>query len=460
MNDAASATSPDGAATIAARMDRLPITPLHRRVTAVIGLGLFFDLYEVFLAGTLSATLKHKFNLDGTGLTLLLSSAFLGMFLGAIVIGRISDRLGRRPAFLLSMSVYSVFTFAAAFSPNPATLVALRFLAGTGIGAEPPVSDTYLGDMLPPRYRGRFTAWAYTLSFLAVPAAGFLGFYLVPRAPFGFDGWRWMFLFGALGAVIMFFARRGLPESPRWLASVGRHDEADAIVTGMEDAARERGLPLPPPVATASAADDERVGLRDLLRPALRGRTVMMVVMQFFQTWGYYGFGTLVPIVLVGKGYDVVTSLGFLGVTYLGYPVGSLISLPIIDRVERKYLIVASVTLMAVFGVAFGFADGTAMILVLGFAYTAVSNIFSNAYHVYQAEVFPTRVRGTASSWAYSLSRLSSALMPFILVPVLHHGGSGALFAVVAAAMAMVALSVGLLGPRTTGRALGEVNAG
>jgi len=452
---------PPDAASIGARLDRLPITPMHRRVTAIIGLGLFFDLYEVFLAGTLAVVLKQQFRLSGTGLTLLLSSVFLGMFLGAILIGRISDRIGRRPAFLLSMSVYSVFTLAAAFSPGAGALVASRFLAGVGIGAEPPVSDAYLGDMLPARYRGRYTAWAYTAAFLGVPAAGFGGHWLVGREPLGFDGWRWLFLLGAMGAVIMFFLRRRLPESPRWLATVGRHDEADAIVTTMEEQARRRGLPLPDPeTPTAAAREADGKGrVRELFGPGLRRRTGMMVVLQFFQSWGYYGFGTLVPIVLAAKGYDIVTSLAFLGVTYVGYPIGSLLSLPVIDRVERKHLIVVSVVLMAGFGIAFGYADSPAQIMAVGFAYTAVSNVFSNAYHVYQAEVFPTRVRGTAASWAYSLSRLSSALMPFILLPILEHRGQTALFAVVAAAMTGVAIAVGGFGPRTTGLALDEVNA-
>ena len=215
--------------SIAARMDRLPITPLHRRATVVIGFGLFFDIYEVFLAGTLSSVLKKQFSLGGNALTLLLASAFLGMFVGAITLGRLADRLGRRRAFLLSMSTYSVFTLLAAFSPNATMLVICRFLSGIGIGAEPPVSDTYLGDMLPPTERGRYTAWAYTLSFVGVPLVGFLGHYLVPLQPLGLEGWRWLFIIGALGAVIIFVLRRGLPESPRWLSSVGRDTEADEM---------------------------------------------------------------------------------------------------------------------------------------------------------------------------------------------------------------------------------------
>jgi Sugar (and other) transporter. len=279
----------------------------------------------------------------------------------------------------------------------------------------------------------------------------------VPLQPLGVDGWRWLFLFGALGALIIFLLRTGLPESPRWLASVGRDAEAEVIVERFERAAQEGGLELAPPSietpATASGSDAS-----ELFKAPYARRTWMMVVFQFLQTWGYYGFGTLVPSVLAARGFDIVTSLGFLSVIFIGYPVGSLLSLPIIELVERKYLVCGSALAMAVFGIAFGVSGSETAILILGFCYTAVSNVFSNAYHVYQAEIFPTRLRATAASGTYSLSRLSSGLMPFILLPLLDNHGSEWLFTVVAAAMVVVAVNVLAFGPRTTGRTLTDVN--
>ncbi|MEV0945172.1 MFS transporter [Rhodococcus sp. NPDC049939] len=452
-------SSSQGIPTIAARMDRLPITRNHLWLTVAIGLGLFFDIYEIFLAGVLSTVLGEDFHLSASLLPLLLSSAFLGMFIGALTIGRLADLLGRRRAFLLSLGIYSAFSLLAAFSVGPVMLVVTRFSAGIGIGAEPPVSDTYLGDLLPPKNRGRYTAWAYTLSFFGVPAAGFLAHWLVPLAPFGLEGWRWMFLIGALGAVIVFALRTALPESPRWLEAAGRTDEADAVVRRFEARAMAEGKALPQPDTRRLVADSEMAALRNLfVRPYLR-RTVMMSVFQVLQTWGYYGFGTLVPLVLVAKGFPVVQSLLFSAVTFVGYPIGSVLSIPIVERVERKFLVMGSGIVMAVLGLAFGFASATWAILLFGFLYTAVSNLFSNAHHIYLAEVFPTKLRGTGASGTYSLSRLSSAVIPFVLVPLLHHGGPGMLYAVVAGAMVGVAVDIGFLGPRTTGRALESVNS-
>jgi putative MFS transporter len=450
------ATAPD-TGTIAGRLDRLPITRTHRRATVAVGLGLFFDFYEVFLTGVLSSVLVEEFDLTKAELPPLLASTFIGMFFGALLLGRLADRFGRRGAFLVNLGLYSLFSLLGAFSGSALMLLVTRFFAGIGLGAEPPLADTYLTDLLPARKRGRFIAWAYTLAFCGFPVVGFLARGLTDHPVLGIAGWRWLFVLGALGAGAVFLLRRGLPESPRWLESVGRTAEAEHLVAGLEAEARgvTRETPAPPRGTTRKRA---AAPVRELFGPALRRRTWMMVVFHILQTLGYYGFGTLVPLVLAAKGYPVSQSLLFAALTYIGYPVGSALSLPIVERVERKFLVIGSVLAMAVFGIAFGYAGSMALILIFGFLYTATSNLFSNAYHIYQAEIFPTTLRSTASSGTYSLSRLASGAMPFVLVPLLNSNGATTLFLVVAGALVVVALDVALLGPRTTGRRLESVN--
>jgi putative MFS transporter len=378
------------------------------------------------------------------------------MFIGATVLGRFADRFGRRTAFLLNLAIYSAFTLLGAFSANATMLIVLRFLAGIGIGAELTLVDTYLSELLPARLRGRYTAWAYTLGFLGVPAAGLLGRILVPSAPFGIAGWRWMFVAGSLGSVIVWFVRRRLPESPRWLESVGRTAEADAIVTRMEDEA-EKIAPLSSPVEHR-VATTRQPALSVLFSGEYRSRVIMLGVFHVFQTIGYYGFGTLVPLVLASKGYSIVTSLTFTTLTFIGYPIGSALSLPIIERLDRKWLIAGSAFFMSVLGIGMGYSTSPAAIVVLGFLYTAVSNVFSNGLHIFQVEIFPTFVRATAAGLCYGLSRLSSAAMPFVLLPVLERWGAGPMFVVVAGALWIVMFDVALFAPSTTGRSLEEVN--
>ena len=180
----------------------------------------------------------------------------------------------------------------------------------------------------------------------------------------------------------------------------------------------------------------------------------MLCVFHVFQTVGYYGFGTLVPTVLAAKGYSIVTSLTFTSLSFIGYPIGSALSLPIVERVDRRWLITGSAALMAVFGLAMGYASAPSLILTAGFLYTATSNIFSNSLHIFQVEIFPTFARATAAGTAYGMSRLSTGAMPFVLVPVLDRFGPTAMFGVIAAALAICTVDIAMFAPSTTGRAL------
>jgi putative MFS transporter len=244
------------------------------------------------------------------------------------------------------------------------------------------------------------------------------------------------------------------------LEAVGRTDEAEVIVAEFEAGARRenggRALPTPQPT---SAPPPGREPIRALFRPRWRRRTVMLWIFQCLQTIGYYGFGTLVPLVLAAKGYSIVTSLTFSAVTFLGYPVGSLLSIPILERIERRTLIALAALAMVGFGLMFGYSTNTTAILIAGFCYTVASNLFSNGYHVYQSELYPTNLRATGGGTAYSLSRLATAAMPFVLLPLLDNAGPGAVFVAIAIAMGLLATEVMLLGPRSTGRALEDLTA-
>lgn len=198
--------------------------------------------------------------------------------------------------------------------------------------------------------------------------------------------------------------------------------------------------------------------LSGLLRPPYARRTAMLLVLDFFETVGYYGFGTVTPLVLAAKGYGVVSSLTFVALSFLGYPVGSLLAVPLMERVERRALVIVGAVVTAAVGPAFGLSSSSTAIVAFGFTFTVVSNIFSNAFHAYGAELFPTDVRGTAVGTCYSMSRPSTALLPFVLLPVLTGHGVTAVFVITSAAMAVCALDVGLFGPRTTGRALEDLN--
>jgi MFS transporter, putative metabolite:H+ symporter len=160
----------------------------------------------------------------------------------------------------------------------------------------------------------------------------------------------------------------------------------------------------------------------------------------------------------VSKGFEVTESLGYAALSFFGYPIGSLISVPLVERFERKWLIVASAVAIGILGIVFAAASAVWLIVLAGFLLTSASNVFSNAFHIYQAEIFPTSIRSTASGVAYSLSRATSVVMPFIAVPLLATAGPVAVFGGAAFLILLLCLDVGILGPRSTGLTLENVD--
>ena len=304
--------------------------------------------------------------------------------------------------------------------------------------------------------RGRAFAVNQAIGFVCVPVASFLAFTLVPAAPFGIEGWRWVVLIGALAAPVVVFLRRGLPESPRWLAKVGRLAEADRVLSTIEARVEaEYGKPLPPPgpeepISPASS-------FMDLWIPGVRGRVILMSVFNIFQTIGFYGFSNWVPSLLVKQGITISTSLGYTTVIALAAPVGPLIGFFLGDRFERKWIIVAAAGLILVCGLVFGQTREAALIIAMGVALTLGNNIMSYSFHAYQQELFPTGIRARAAGFVYSWSRLSVIFSSFIIAFILMTFGAFGVFVFIAAAMAIVMATIGLFGPRTTNLALEKI---
>jgi putative MFS transporter len=211
--DAAPSPNSD-ALTVGGWMDNMPVGSLHRFVVLVIGIGLFFDMYEIFLVSSIGTALQGEYGIDrhSTDFKLLLASAFIGMFFGSLCLGSMADRIGRRKAFLFNLVWYSAFSLAGAFSVNAEMLVICRVLTGIGVGAIYPVADSFLSEILPKERRGRLAAWAYTTSYVAVPLVGFLAVWFNPMHFGVVAGWRVILTIGSLGAVLVLIVQHKLPQ--------------------------------------------------------------------------------------------------------------------------------------------------------------------------------------------------------------------------------------------------------
>jgi len=247
------------------------------------------------------------------------------MFVGCIRFGPIADKLGRRSIFISALAWYSVASAIMAFQNFAAQLNAWRFLAGIGAGLEQVTIDTFLAEIVPVRARGKAFAFCQFVQFSAVPVVALLGWLMVPRQPLGFAGWRWVTLIGSAGALLAWQFRRGLPESPRWLALHGREAEAERVMKELEGRVEsDAGDLLPPPRPAAAPAPSAKNSLREILRPPYGKRTLVMSVFNLTQTIAFYGFGSWVPTLLIAKGIHITTSLQYAFIIAIANPVGPL----------------------------------------------------------------------------------------------------------------------------------------
>jgi len=442
-------------------MERLPLGKFHRRFITRVSFGNFFDLYDIFIVAYIGAALQQSGFLTLRQFTFFVAAGFLGMFFGTVVFGMGSDRMGRRSAFILLLLIYSLFTFAGAFAPSAGWLIALRFCAGIGIGAEIVVIDTYVTEVVPSYARGRYVAITQVAGFCAVPVAAVLSRLLIPTH-FWMSGWRWVMVLGASGALLTWWFRRRLPESPRWLESRGRVAEADAIMRELESAAK--GEREGKRIYAESTEDTESTekkkqsgSFAELWRAPYLSRTVMLVLFQALQTVGFYGFANWAPTFLLKRGVSLLHSLEYTLMIALVSPLGPLLAAWTSDRFERKWTIVILALLVAGFGLGFGNSSAPAAVVAFGALLTLSNYWFSAAFHAYQSELFPTRLRATGVGFTYSWSRLSAVFTSLLIGAVLGFGVP-AVFAMLAVAMILVALVVGSLGPRTNGMVLEELS--
>ena len=344
-----------------------------------------------------------------------------------------------------------------ALQTDSTSLLVWRFIAGIGIGVELVTIDTYISEFVPKGLRGRAFAFNQTIQFAVVPVVAFLAYQLVPLDPLGFAGWRWVVMIGSAGAIVVWFIRRRVPESPRWLATHGRLVEAERITALLEARVQaEYGAPLPP-IGPADAVV-ARGRFTEMFSPAYRGRTLMLVIFQIFQTVGFYGFANWVPTLLIQQGITITSSLAYTFVIAIAAPFGPALASLIADRVERKWMIVGAAGSIAVFGLLFSQVAAPPLLIFCGVMLTASSNIMSFSFHAYQAELYPTRIRAVAVGFVYSFSRLSAVFSAFFIAFFLREFGTVGVFTFIAGSMVMVMLSIGGFGPAVRNRPLEAIS--
>src|ERR1700735_1668303 len=308
----------DAKVTVAARLDRLPPSPHTRGLVTLLSLGGWFEFYDLFFTayiaiglfkgGIFKPTTAGLFDLQG--FASFVAALFLGLFIGTLAFSWLSARFGRRSIFIFALLWYSVGAFIMAFQNTPESIDLWRLIASIGLGVELVNVDTYVSELVPKDQRGPAFAYNQFVMFTAVPVVAFIAWQLVPLTILGLDGWRWVVIIGSIGAMVIWWIRRSLPESARWLEQRGRKAEADAIVSALEQKIRaDIGHDLPPPQIIAGEDEQKAGAWMEMWSPVYRNRTIMLVIYNLFQTVGYYGFSSWVPQLLISQHIEVTRSL-------------------------------------------------------------------------------------------------------------------------------------------------------
>jgi len=467
MTSAGEAAAPGQSALISSRLDRLPTTRYVWKLLLLLSLGGCFEFYDLFLmtyigpgltrSGLFSSGSASLFGL--TGLASFVSATFAGLFIGTLVFGFAADRFGRRTIFTYSLLWYTAGSVVMAFQTGPLGILVWRLITGIGIGVELVTIDTYIAELMPREIRGRAFTVNQVVQFSAIPVVALISWLLVARSPFGVDGWRCVVLIGSVAAIFVWFIRRSLPESPRWLIARGRLREAERIVAGIEGrVTAEFGKELPAVSLENSPPSTASVRFIQIFRPPYLGRTVMLMIFHLAQTIGYYGFASWVPTLLIAAGIRTTASLQYSFIIAVFAPTGPLLIYRIADMFERKWQIVWSSLCIAGSGLLFARQSQPGWLILLGVILTCSNNWMSVAFHTYQAELFPTPVRAQAVGFVYSWSRFSAIFTSLLIGFFLQHSGVRGVFAFIAGSMLVIVFAIGTFGPRTRGLALESIS--
>lgn len=444
---------------ITSRIDRLPNTPMLKKILLLTGMGWMFDAMDQGMVSGVMAAIGKEWALTTGQLGLIGSIGMLGMAIGAALSGMAADKWGRRNVIMLTLIIFGVSSAVSSLAVNYPMLLVLRFLTGFGLGGELPAASTLVSEFSPTKIRGRnviilesFWAWGWI-------AAALVAYLLIPVY-----GWRIAFLIGGLPALFAAYLRKMVPESPRYLELSGKVEEANQLVNIMEQQAGVAGQ-----TANIDITEVQKQGTKTKIpflelwsRKYVRS-TVVLWVIWFGINFGYYGFVLWTPTLLMDKGFDLVKSFEFTLIMCLAQLPGYFSAAYLVERVGRKLVLSVYFAGTAIAAWFLGHAGSTNEVLLFGCLIYFFSLGAWGCVYAYTPEVYPTAARASGSGWAAAFGRLGAFLAPLI-VPVIYNfygakTGFTYVFVMLTVVFALVSIIVAVFGKETMGKSLEEINS-
>ena len=421
------------------------LTPFHRRAVLVTGAAWTFVAMEILIVGFTVPVFTAVWGLSGSMAGWIAASALGGSLLGAVVLGRLSDRIGRRRIFQASILWYAVFTALTALAWGPWSLSVFRFLAGIGLGGVLVVDPSLLAEYLPPQRRGRLLVLLDLFWPVGLLLATGLAWVFLDQVG-GENGWRYLFLAAAFPAFLAFVARLTLPESPFYLARSGRTGEAAEVLSRIAGRDVDAG--------ELEVVDEPRASLRELVSERLRSSSAVVLTVWVALNISYYGLFLWLPFVLQGEERFTVNVYLLLALSALSQFPGYAAALWLVERIGRKPTLAAFLCLGGASAYAFAVAD-TAPVYVASLFFVGFFNLGAwGAVYPFTAELFPTRLRSSAFGLAEGFGKGAAIGAPYLFGALIDWSGD-TVWSLTFVALVMVAGGlVTLLGRETRGTRL------
>jgi putative MFS transporter len=437
--------------TAAQRLDRLPACPFHRRILLLIGAGMFLAYFDAMLQGSVLGALAASgwSTLQSNGQ--FISATFLGMLVGSFLAGVLGDRYGRRFTWQANLLIIGVTSLAAAFAPSMAWLIGIRLIMGLGLGAELAIGYSTLSEFVPPRRRGRWVALLTLITNSAVAVSALAGYFVIPAL-----GWRAMFALAGVGALVVWRTRTNMPESPRWLESVGRVDEADRIMKEIE--AEAGGALSELKIRAVRETPPLRAGLAILFSRAVIRRTLLGSLITVTINVVLYGLLSWLPTFLVIERLGVSASLRYTMLMSLGAPFGPLIACFLADRAGRRANLAAASVLAAALGGAYALVSSIQAATVVGFfLFLSLYLLVALGMASYVPELFPTSYRLRGAGVCMTAGRAAATVVPWFTVWAYQRGGIALILEVFCGLLLLQGLAVLVFGIDTENRPLEDL---
>lgn len=442
---------------IVSRIERLPMTRFMWFIVIICGASTFFDGFDLYTATITSPFVIKQLSLVSYQVPLFLLGAFTGMVIGDLLIGPLTDILGRKRLFWITVAIIAVGSLISAISVNATMIIVSRIITGIGIGADLVVAYAYISELVPSKDRELVTGITYTLLIAGIPSAIGLGYLIQSYLP---DvGWRYVFIAGSIAAVFVFILRLFLPESPRFLlknknnyeAAINELNKIENIV------ARQYGKELPAPLQIETDEIQTKVSMKELFKKGIRERTLLCSLDAAFGLVAGASITYFIPLILLSKGFTIQSTLLFTAIGAIGALFGPVFTSLIKGKIDKKYQQVIWILILGISGLFLAVVNNIYEVLASAFIINMAFQGWASNYHMYLVEVFPARLRGAGKAFSDMWGRLTTTIGPLFIYTLFASVFDRLLFSFSFALITAIVLLT--LGVRTSYRTLEEINA-